>query len=165
MAILKLEGARIFGVATADHRAGWAATPRAARVGRGRCSGKHDHHAGQCRGEAGRNAGRISNVERIGWQIPLPRLGNTGREVCPVLDLRGFKTARCNIILGVRWNLQARDDLLAGLGFEQNGIRDSVICNNRFLIVPSVRVHNLASRVLVVEFASACRMTGETIPL
>ncbi len=46
------------------------------------------------------------------------------------------------------WNLRARDDLLAGLGFDQNGIRDSVICNNRFLILPSVNVHNLASRVL-----------------
>jgi hypothetical protein len=37
------------------------------------------------------------------------------------------------------WNLRARDDLLARLGFDEKTIRDSVICNNRFLILPSVR--------------------------
>jgi hypothetical protein len=46
------------------------------------------------------------------------------------------------------WNVRARNDLLTRLGFSERRIRDVVICNNRFLILPSVRVQNLASRVL-----------------
>ena len=46
------------------------------------------------------------------------------------------------------WNVHARNDLITKLGFDERRIRDVVICNNRFLILPSVRVKNLASRVL-----------------
>ena len=44
---------------------------------------------------------------------------------------------------------------MAKLGFDERKIRDVVICNNRFLILPSVRVKNLASRVLSVSLRQA----------
>lgn len=53
------------------------------------------------------------------------------------------------------WALIARDRLLANLGFERAATRDSVMCNNRFLILPSVRVPNLASRALSLSLRQA----------
>ena len=46
------------------------------------------------------------------------------------------------------WSLGARDYLLANAGIPEASWRDSVINNNRFLILPSVEVPNLASRIL-----------------
>lgn len=46
------------------------------------------------------------------------------------------------------WQLTARDELLGELGFDQKDIRHQVINNSRFLILPHVKVENLASRVL-----------------
>ena len=46
------------------------------------------------------------------------------------------------------WNVGPRNNVLGRLGFDCEAIRNSVICNNRFLILPSVSVPNLASRIL-----------------
>lgn len=46
------------------------------------------------------------------------------------------------------WRLSARDKLLQELGLGLPDIREQVINNSRFLILPSVNVHNLASRIL-----------------
>lgn len=46
------------------------------------------------------------------------------------------------------WMLKPRDRALASLGMTAAQIADYVINNNRFLILPHVRVRNLASRIL-----------------
>ena len=52
------------------------------------------------------------------------------------------------------WRLWQRDDVLAKLDLETPVCRDAVISNNRFLIMPSVQVPNLASRVLSASLRS-----------
>ena len=47
------------------------------------------------------------------------------------------------------WNIQRRDTLLAAMGIPAHAVHQHVINNNRFLILPSVRVPNLASRLQV----------------
>ena len=46
------------------------------------------------------------------------------------------------------WNVGLRNELLKKLEFTKNQILDGVINNNRFLILPSVNIPNLASQVL-----------------
>jgi len=46
------------------------------------------------------------------------------------------------------WKLAARDNLLAHIGIEGAALRDLVINNSRFCILPHARVPHLASRVL-----------------
>jgi len=46
------------------------------------------------------------------------------------------------------WELESRDKALQHLGLSRKGIREQVINNSRFLIVPDANVPNLASRVL-----------------
>lgn len=46
------------------------------------------------------------------------------------------------------WNLEARDRLLAGLGMDISTIRNCVINNSRFLILPQIKIENFASHVL-----------------
>jgi hypothetical protein len=48
------------------------------------------------------------------------------------------------------WRLQTRDQLLGNLGWDQAEIRDRVINNSRFLILPTVKIPNLASGVLSI---------------
>lgn len=48
------------------------------------------------------------------------------------------------------WNVAPRNTLLRGLGMSESDIREHVLSNNRFLILPSVTVPNLASRVLAL---------------
>ena len=46
------------------------------------------------------------------------------------------------------WKLAVRDELLQEFGFKASDVRDFVINNSRFLILPMVRVPHLASRIL-----------------
>jgi hypothetical protein len=46
------------------------------------------------------------------------------------------------------WNLSVRDRFISELGLADSQLRDTVVCNNRFLILPMVEVPNLASRIL-----------------
>jgi hypothetical protein len=46
------------------------------------------------------------------------------------------------------WNVRPRNALLRTIGFSDHEVHDRVIGNNRFLILPSVNVPNLASRIL-----------------
>lgn len=46
------------------------------------------------------------------------------------------------------WKIAIRDQVLSDLGFEQSALRNELIANNRFLILPNVSIPNLASRVL-----------------
>jgi len=46
------------------------------------------------------------------------------------------------------WMIKSRDRVLENLGMTRDQIGDYVINNNRFLILPHVRVRNLASRIL-----------------
>ena len=54
------------------------------------------------------------------------------------------------------WSINVRDELLRGFGLDQQEIRSQVISNNRFLILPSVQVKNLASRVLGLAVRQIC---------
>jgi hypothetical protein len=49
------------------------------------------------------------------------------------------------------WNIAARNRLLEAVDIKQADIPNAVIGNNRFLILPTVRVPNLASRILGVS--------------
>ncbi len=46
------------------------------------------------------------------------------------------------------WNIRPRNELFSQLGFSEAEIRNDVVGNNRFLILPTVSVKNLASRIL-----------------
>lgn len=46
------------------------------------------------------------------------------------------------------WRIAARDNILKSIGITNENIRDVVINNSRFLILPNVTVKNLASRIL-----------------
>lgn len=46
------------------------------------------------------------------------------------------------------WKVAARDQALASIGFSHSTIKNKLISNNRFLILPNVLVPNLASRIL-----------------
>ena len=46
------------------------------------------------------------------------------------------------------WSIKRRDELLEGFFDTSEHIRSRVVSNNRFLIIPNVRVNNLASRIL-----------------
>jgi hypothetical protein len=49
---------------------------------------------------------------------------------------------------GAAWTLAARDEWLGWSRAERERELKKVVCNSRFLIVPTVRVKNLASQVL-----------------
>lgn len=51
------------------------------------------------------------------------------------------------------WSITGRDEILCKLGLDRNGIRSAVVSNNRFLILPHVRIQNLASKVLALATA------------
>ncbi|MEW6286014.1 MAG: Druantia anti-phage system protein DruA [Chloroflexota bacterium] len=59
-----------------------------------------------------------------------------------------------NVILGAiaysspAWNLSPRNQILQKLGFTREDILNKVINNSRFLILPTVKVKNLASKIL-----------------
>ncbi len=55
------------------------------------------------------------------------------------------------------WNLGVRNQVLESVGISPADIPNAVIGNNRFLILPSVRVPNLASRVLGLSSRNAQR--------
>jgi len=66
------------------------------------------------------------------------------------------------------WSVSPRDLILLSIGLKRGEIRDLVITNNRFLILPDVKVPNLASRLL----AASLRQVGQdwaavygTVPL
>ena len=46
------------------------------------------------------------------------------------------------------WNIEPRDKILIGSGISTSEIRNLVIANNRYLILPTVTIPNLASRIL-----------------
>lgn len=46
------------------------------------------------------------------------------------------------------WNIRARNAVLTNVGVEKKEIHNVVVGNNRFLVLPSVTVPNLASRIL-----------------
>lgn len=49
------------------------------------------------------------------------------------------------------WNIAARNQVLSAIDIGQADIPNAVVGNNRFLILPTVRVPNLASRVLGIS--------------
>lgn len=48
------------------------------------------------------------------------------------------------------WKIAARDRLLSRLGIDTPEVQDVVVNNSRFLILPNVRVPNLASKLLAL---------------
>jgi hypothetical protein len=66
------------------------------------------------------------------------------------------------------WSITGRDDILKKFGVNRNEIRSLVISNNRFLILPHVRIPNLASRILAKSTKQVVRdwaQRFETRPL
>ncbi|MEZ6033184.1 MAG: DUF4338 domain-containing protein [Planctomycetaceae bacterium] len=66
------------------------------------------------------------------------------------------------------WSLTCRDEVLNQFGLSGSEIRSATISNNRFLILPSVQVRNLASRVLglaVKQVLLDWHERFETLPL
>ncbi len=66
------------------------------------------------------------------------------------------------------WSLKGRDSLLGDFGLSLDDIRASVISNNRFLILPHVKVRNLASRILASatkQVVADWNVRFQTVPL
>ena len=55
------------------------------------------------------------------------------------------------------WNLAPRNAAIHAAGLEPNNYRSFLIANNRFLILPTVNVPNLASKILSMSLTRASR--------
>jgi hypothetical protein len=55
------------------------------------------------------------------------------------------------------WRVKARDAVLHGIGMPTTAFQDAVINNSRFVLLPHLRVRNLASRVLSVACGQIVR--------
>jgi hypothetical protein len=55
------------------------------------------------------------------------------------------------------WNVASRNAAMKAIGLDVAGSRDFIIANNRFVVLPTARVPNLASRVLSLSVEAAAR--------
>ena len=57
---------------------------------------------------------------------------------------------------GAQWRLKARDEYIGWTERARRSHLNDIVCNSRFLILPTVRVLNLASHVLGISLARLC---------
>lgn len=95
---------------------------------------------------------KSNNEERI-WNYLVERNHYLGHKVIVGRCLK-YLVLTDNVVLGAiaysspAWHLGARNQILQKLGFAQDDIMNKVINNSRFLILPNVKVQNLASKIL-----------------
>lgn len=93
-----------------------------------------------------------NNEERI-WNFLVEKHHYLGHKVIVGRCLKYLVVAN-NVILGAiaysspAWHLGTRNQLLQKIGFEPDDIMNKVINNSRFLILPTIKVQNLASKIL-----------------
>lgn len=94
-----------------------------------------------------------SNKEETIWNFLVQKHHYLGHKVAVGRCLKYLVVSE-NIILGAiaysspAWRLGSRNEILQKLGFSQDDILNKVINNSRFLILPTVKVQNLASKIL-----------------
>lgn len=94
-----------------------------------------------------------SNKEEQIWNYLVEQYHYLGHKVTVGRTLKYLIVSE-NIILGAiaysspAWNLSPRNQILQKLGFTREDILNKVINNSRFLILPTVKVKNLASKIL-----------------
>lgn len=93
------------------------------------------------------------NIEEEIWNELVKKYHYLGHKVIVGRCIK-YMIVTDNKILGAiafsspAWRLASRDSLLFSLGFNINEIRDRVLNNSRFLLLPNASVKNLASMVL-----------------
>jgi hypothetical protein len=93
------------------------------------------------------------NKEEQIWNYLVEKYHYLGHKVIVGRTLKYLIVSE-NIILGAiaysspAWNLSPRNQILQKLGFTREDILNRVINNSRFLILPTVKVKNLASKIL-----------------
>lgn len=94
-----------------------------------------------------------SNKEEQIWNYLVEKYHYLGHKVIVGRTLKYLIVSE-NVILGAiaysspAWNLSPRNQILQKLGFTREDILNKVINNSRFLILPTVKVKNLASKIL-----------------
>ena len=93
-----------------------------------------------------------NNEERI-WNYLVEKHHYLGHKVIVGRCLK-YLILTDNVILGAiaysspAWHLETRNQILQKLGFAHDDIMNKVVNNSRFLILPNVKVQNLASKIL-----------------
>lgn len=99
-----------------------------------------------------------SNKEEQIWNYLIDKYHYLGHKVIVGRCLK-YLVVSDNIILGAiaysspAWHLGARNQLLRKIGFTHEDIMNKVINNSRFLILPTVKAKNLASKILSLSTA------------
>lgn len=94
-----------------------------------------------------------SNKEEQIWNFLVKKHHYLGHKVIVGRTLKYLIVSE-NIILGAiaysspAWNLGTRNQILQRMGFQHDDIMNKVINNSRFLILPTVKAKNLASKIL-----------------
>lgn len=104
-----------------------------------------------------------SNKEEQIWNYLVDKYHYLGHKVTVGRTLK-YLIVSGNVILGAiaysspAWRLGTRNQILQNLGFTPDDIMNKVINNSRFLILPTVKAKNLASRILSL---STTRVTAD----
>lgn len=104
-----------------------------------------------------------SNKEEKIWNYLVDKYHYLGHKVTVGRTLK-YLIVSGNVILGAiaysspAWRLGTRNQILQNLGFTPDDIMNKVINNSRFLILPTVKAKNLASRILSL---STTRVTAD----
>jgi hypothetical protein len=95
---------------------------------------------------------KSNNEEKI-WNYLVEKYHYLGHKVIVGRCLK-YLIISNDVILGAiaysspAWHLGNRNQLLQKIGFEPDDIMNKVINNSRFLILPTIKVQNLASKIL-----------------
>lgn len=94
-----------------------------------------------------------SNKEEQIWNFLVEKYHYLGHKVIVGRTLKYLIVSE-NVILGAiaysspAWSLGSRNQILQKMGFTRDDIMNKVINNSRFLILPTVKARNLASKIL-----------------
>lgn len=99
-----------------------------------------------------------SNKEEQIWNYLVEKYHYLGHKVIVGRALKYLIVSE-NVILGAiaysspAWSLGARNQILQKMGFTHDDIMNKVVNNSRFLILPTVKAKNLASKILSLSTA------------
>jgi hypothetical protein len=103
-----------------------------------------------------------SNMEEQIWNYLIEKHHYLGHSVAVGRCLKYLIVSQRKILGAIAysspaWRLGPRDQLLKKLGFSSDEVMNKVINNSRFLILPTVKVENLASKVLSLSIKKVVR--------
>ena len=95
----------------------------------------------------------IANHHYLGLSTPVGRL-------LRYLVFGDEEIIACISFSEAAWKVRSRDQVMVDLGFDTTSSLNTIISNNRYLILPHVRVPNLASRILSLSLSRAIEDWG-----